>query len=206
MPRISEARLKTILREAKDATTKKSHTLLRGLDILMNYKTKQAAPPKKTPRVSVNVMKRLLEVPEHRWSLDLRHAASLLNRGSGTDARPRPSEEWIHAQFIQWVKQSEVTIPDLKYLYHPANGGLRNVLVAILFKLLGVRRGTPDIHWPLPRGDYTALWIEFKRIGEKPTAEQTGWHDWLRNNGAFVTVLTDWHTARDTVLWYYHLK
>lgn len=197
MARVTEAKLQALLRDAKAyANGKTSPTLTRGLNILMRH-GKTSPAPKKKSRLSINEMKRLLDTPRRRWTVLQQQIAEALDRA--------PTEEWIHGQFMQWVRDTEESIPDLKYLYHPANGGMRNMLVAMLMRLLGVRKGTPDIHWPLPRSNYTGLWIEFKRKGEKPTSAQTDWHDWLRHNGAYVIVLTDWHTARDITLWYHGL-
>lgn len=46
--------------------------------------------------------------------------------------------------------------------------------------------GTPDYLIPMPRG--RALWMEFKRPGEKPSHEQRRWHLWATKNGHVVVV------------------
>lgn len=46
--------------------------------------------------------------------------------------------------------------------YAIPNGGQRNAIVAKHLKEEGVTAGIPDLHIPIPRGNYASLYIEMK--------------------------------------------
>jgi hypothetical protein len=69
-------------------------------------------------------------------------------------------------------------------------------VTAAKLKAEGVRAGVPDLCLPVARKGHTALWIEMKRPGEKPSDAQTWWHEMLRKHGSAVAVC---HSAAEAV-------
>lgn len=53
--------------------------------------------------------------------------------------------------------------PDLNYLYHIPNGGIRNAATANLLRKSGVIAGIPDYFLPVARKGFHGLFIEFKQ-------------------------------------------
>jgi hypothetical protein len=94
--------------------------------------------------------------------------------------------------------------PCWRYIFHCPNGGHRDVRVAAKLKAQGVRRGIPDVLWPIPRGKFVGMAIELKANGNKTTNEQSEWLEWLTANGWFACVI---HDDPETVMlalqWYY---
>ena len=68
-------------------------------------------------------------------------------------------------------------------IYHIANEGKRTRYTGSLLRLLGMRKGVPDLCIPLPRGKYHGFYIEMKSEAGKVTKEQTKWLKLLKNNG-----------------------
>lgn len=110
------------------------------------------------------------------------------------------SEHQIQAQFVRMVNQ----IPDRCLLTSFAipNAGKRSFAVAAMLKAEGFRKGMPDWCLPVPRGPYNALWIEFKKPGEKARPEQIGLHDLLKAEGGSVWVCTSADAALEVLLTY----
>lgn len=118
-----------------------------------------------------------------------------------TDIKKKPNviplESSTQKEFIRWFDLQYPHIGNL--LFHPANGGTRNVREAVNLKAQGVRKGVSDIILLVPRGTYHGLVMELKRKGCKPTKEQleflhalqakgycTAWHDDLEEAITFV--------------------
>ena len=78
--------------------------------------------------------------------------------------------------------------PELALLYAIPNGGQRHIATARKLKAEGVRPGVPDLHLPIPRGEYAGLWIEMKAGKNKPTSNQVWWHERLQAHGHKVVV------------------
>ena len=71
-----------------------------------------------------------------------------------------------------------------------------------MFRLMGVRRGVPDLHLPVARGRYHSLYIEMKRPGEKPSDNQKWWHKELMRQGNAVMMCQGWEDAVRAIEWY----
>src|SRR3990167_4034108 len=111
---------------------------------------------------------------------------------------------------IQWARLNETKWPCLKYLFHPANGGKRNIRTAVRLKAGGVKAGVPDLVLPavryqnVERGLVLAagLFIEMKSAKGRLTDSQNEWRDYLikagyqhfvcYNAGEAIDVITDY--------------
>ena len=63
---------------------------------------------------------------------------------------------------IAICKIMENRYPELKLLHHCPNGGKRDRVSAAVMKRQGVKAGVPDLHLPVPKGQYASLYIEMK--------------------------------------------
>ena len=63
---------------------------------------------------------------------------------------------------FDWRRWAENAHPELRLLHHCPNGGSRNKIEAGKLKRMGVLAGVADIHLPVPKGIYAALYIEMK--------------------------------------------
>jgi hypothetical protein len=80
------------------------------------------------------------------------------------------------------------------YLFHPANGGYRNVVEAAKFKRLGTRAGVSDLVLPYPSGKYHGYFKEIKRPREynpRLSKEQEIWLERVRAVGYKADVSYD---------------
>lgn len=96
-----------------------------------------------------------------------------------------------------WSEQVDVRKrwPELRLLHHIPNGGSRNTAEAMQMKRQGVKRGVPDLHLPVPRGEYASLYIELKRPGGKTSDNQDWWISALEKVGNRVCVCHGWEEA-----------
>ena len=80
-----------------------------------------------------------------------------------------PTESWEQQQVIRWSQQPSVrqTYPELALLYHIPNEREDKIQTAIL-KSMGVKKGVPDLHLPIPSGEFHSLYIEMKALDGKP--------------------------------------
>ena len=75
-------------------------------------------------------------------------------------------------------------------MYHIPNEGKRTVSNGAALKRQGLKKGVPDICLPVPRAKYHGMYIEMKRIGGKPTAEQQYYINELAKQG-YCCVIAD---------------
>ena len=68
------------------------------------------------------------------------------------------SEHDLQVQCLRWLRMAH---PDV-LCYAIPNGGQRNTIVAARMKAEGATAGVPDLHIPIPRGEYASLYIEMK--------------------------------------------
>ena len=88
----------------------------------------------------------------------------------------QPSEEDEQAAVMEWTVLMEKQLPELRLLFHIANGGERHPAVAQKLKKAGVKKGVPDLFLPVARGGFHGLWIEMKRKkGGRVSDEQKQW-------------------------------
>ena len=92
----------------------------------------------------------------------------------GTDWQP--TEEQEQAYVFQWAMLMEKQYPELRLLYHCPNGELRDKIIALKLKRLGVKKGVPDLFLPVARCGFNGLYIEMKRKhGGRLSPEQKQW-------------------------------
>ena len=82
-----------------------------------------------------------------------------------------------------------------KQIYAIPNGGHCNPAVAAKLKAEGVRKGIPDLHLPIATGRDHGLYIEMKKPGGRPTAEQLVRMAQLRKNGYRAVIAEGWREA-----------
>lgn len=145
----------------------------------------------------------------------------LFGSGKQRNTLPAPSEEGEQMTLIAWRDRIANRIPELRLLHHIPNGGWRGKASGGKMLALGALAGMPDLFLPAARGGVVAfladgtarkcsgwhgLYIEMKRRGEKPTAEQMRIHALLRAQGYAVSVCEGYEETRDVILGYLMLK
>lgn len=97
-------------------------------------------------------------------------------------------EEAEQAALFEWAAYKAGQCPELAFMFHIPNGGLRNKATAARLKAAGVKPGVPDIFLPVTRGNHAGLFVEMKYGSNKPTKEQQKYFDMLRREGYAVEV------------------
>lgn len=121
---------------------------------------------------------------------------------SGRARRFGPTEHQIQAAYITAIGYKIAAIPDLATLHAVPNSVGRDKATQAKRKAEGVVPGMPDIHWPVSRGPFVGLWIEFKRPGIKVPEYQYEVHQQLRAQGHAVIVCDEVDHAFDVTLRY----
>ena len=103
---------------------------------------------------------------------------------------------------MQWCELNECIYPELELMHHIPNGGKRDKAEAGRLKKQGVKAGVPDLHLPVPKGEYCGLYIEMKLNGNKPTPKQKMWIKKLREQIHCVVVCDGFEEAKDTIIKY----
>ncbi len=80
------------------------------------------------------------------------------------------TEHQTQAAFFDWLALQN--IPGIELMHAIPNGGQRHPAVAAKLKKEGVKAGALDTQWPVSRGGYIGLAIEFKDGAGNPTKEQ----------------------------------
>ena len=127
------------------------------------------------------------------------------NRGKAARARAFPLESEEQQAVFEWARWNEKRYPDLGWLMHVPNGGLRNVVVAAQLKAQGTRKGFPDMMLPTSRRGYHALAIELKRQkAARPqiSPEQKAWLMYLNSQGWHAAVCYGAEDAIRKLEWY----
>lgn len=112
------------------------------------------------------------------------------------------TEDAEQSKLFYWAHQEIGRLPSLALLYHAANGGYRTKATGVKLQKLGVKKGVPDICFPIAKGKYTGLYIELKVGRNKPTPEQRAWISALNSAGNLAVVAYGWEQARDFILDY----
>ena len=103
---------------------------------------------------------------------------------------------------FQWAATQYRKHPELRLMYAIPNGGFRNVREASRLKAEGVKAGVPDIHLPVANRPHIGLFIEMKRKGAKPRANQIEWLTGLAKLGHKCAVCFDWVEAAEVIRGY----
>lgn len=100
------------------------------------------------------------------------------------------SEEIEQARVIKWSHKLVVRalMPELRWLFHVPNGGLRSALAGAQMKALGVKPGVPDLILPVSRNHTNGLIIEMKSATGSTTPEQKAWLEHFEAQGWRVQV------------------
>lgn len=107
-----------------------------------------------------------------------------------------PTEGEEQATLFSWAAMKCWRLPELRLLFHIANGGARRKSEAARFKAEGVKPGVPDLFLPVARGPWHGLFIELKRQkGGKLSKAQTVWLTELQEQGYLAKVAYGWKDA-----------
>lgn len=110
------------------------------------------------------------------------------------------SEHTHQAAFFDWAARQRIEGLDLMHAI--PNGGARHKAVAGKLKAEGVKAGVLDVQWPVARGGFIGLAIEFKFGDGNPTKEQRERMTSLQLEGWCCTVVWDWQAAARMVQGY----
>ncbi|MGN1105911.1 MAG: VRR-NUC domain-containing protein [Huintestinicola sp.] len=98
------------------------------------------------------------------------------------------SEETEQIHLMIWCRFMQTKFPELETIYHIVNEGKRTTVTGGKLKEMGLRKGMPDLHLPVSRCTCPSLYIEMKKIGGKPTAEQIDCLELLERYGNAVAI------------------
>jgi hypothetical protein len=110
------------------------------------------------------------------------------------------SEHDTQTAFFRWAAVQGLL--DLEQMHAIPNGGYRHPAVAAKLKAEGVKPGVPDVYWPVARGGFIGLAIEFKHANASPSKEQRERITLLQKEGWCVCICWDWQCAARTVQGY----
>lgn len=144
-------------------------------------------------------------------SIDGRRA----RRQAGDIATPphlRRTEHDDQVAFVTWAREHRTVFPELRNLFAVPNGaklpytvnanGERHSRQGVHLRAEGLEAGVPDLLLAVARCGYHGLFLEMKRKGNKPTAEQLDWHARLKAEGYAVVIPYSAEEARDYTLAY----
>ena len=116
-------------------------------------------------------------------------------------------EDQHQMNLIKWTQQPHIREkwPELKLLYHVANERQCDPRMGKKLRLMGVRRGVPDLCLPVARGVYHGLYIEMKAESGSLTEEQKWWRDQLIKQKFFWSLCRGWESAAQILEWYMSL-
>ena len=105
---------------------------------------------------------------------------------------------------IRWSQQPEIRSrwPELKLLYHIKNETTEGAKQVGIDRAMGVKKGVPDLHLPVARGQYHGLYIEMKAEKGRTNMEQEWWGHQLLEQGYMWEVCHGWQSAVRVLEWY----
>ena len=108
---------------------------------------------------------------------------------------------------IKWSQQPYIRQkwPELALLHHIKNETTEGARQVAVDRAMGVRKGVPDLHLPIARGQYHSLYIEMKTDTGKASAEQKWWGEQLLAAGNMWKVCHGWESAVRVLEWYLSL-
>ncbi len=116
------------------------------------------------------------------------------------------SESSQQKALFVWAALASQQYPQLKYLFHIPNGGLRDMRTAVNLKAEGVRAGVPDVMLPWPNERFAGLFIELKVGKNKPSEDQEEWLNHLSEVGYKCVVCYTWNVAKAAIVAYLENK
>jgi len=122
----------------------------------------------------------------------------------------RFSEHVLQRSLVRTCKLLRAQYPHLARLFAVPNGGQRHKAIAGQMRAEGQQSGVPDLFLPVPRIGggrlYHGFWLELKKAGNAPTAEQWDWLLYLHRAGYAAHVANDPETARKLLTDYLSLS
>lgn len=112
------------------------------------------------------------------------------------------SENAIQAAFFKWASVMERQHPELRLMHAIPNGAHKSPVSRRVFQLTGLKSGVPDVCFPVARGQYHGMYLEFKSAKGRVSSEQQAWLDDLTAQGFLCLVVRDWEKAATAVLDY----
>lgn len=108
--------------------------------------------------------------------------------------------------YWKWAQHN----PTLRnYLYKIVNEGKRSPIHGRHLTQIGLRKGVPDYHLPVPNDSYNGFWLEMKTKEKgryKISPYQAEWMDKLRLVGQYATFGYGWEDASEKTLAYLNNK
>ena len=129
-------------------------------------------------------------------------------------SRPRHEESQIQRLYIQAMLGPitragratgggfSIRYPQLRLLYSTPNAGRRSFVQGGIMKAEGMLKGVPDLCLPVARGNWHALYLEFKTPDGKLSGEQYDVATSLLAEHNLVLVVRDLQVAIDVTLAY----
>ena len=114
-----------------------------------------------------------------------------------------PSEEAQQTAFFCWCVMQFDHLPVLRFAFAIPNGGKRDKITAGKLKAQGVKPGVPDVMVPVPVGRWPGLWLELKKVGGTPSAEQREWQAFLVSQGYAHRICVGYIAMREAVKEYF---
>ena len=118
------------------------------------------------------------------------------------------SEAQHQAAVVKWSQQPSIRSqwPELALLFHIKNETTEGPKAVMIDRKMGVKKGVPDLHLPVPRGRYHGLYIEMKTETGHTSTEQDWWGEHLSAQGYAWHVCHGWQSAVSVLEWYLQLK
>ena len=116
-------------------------------------------------------------------------------------------EDQHQMTLIRWKQQPSIMAqwPELALLYHVPNERICDPRYGKKLRLMGVRRGVPDLCLPVARGRYHGLYIEMKSEDGDTTSDQEWWGEKLQAQGYAWKVCHGYEPAIEVLKWYMSL-
>jgi len=116
--------------------------------------------------------------------------------------KPSRTEHEIQSAFISWCNFPKTLecFPELELIYAIPNGANKSIATAMKFKREGLKPGVPDLHLPVPRGEYHSLYLEFKSDkSKKLSGKQIEWFNKLTSHGNMCVCVASEEKAEQVV-------
>jgi hypothetical protein len=117
-----------------------------------------------------------------------------------TRKRPPITEESMQVAVVNWLHLQHPAV--WERTHHSPNGGARNAATGARLKLMGTRRGWPDLVVMVPRRKWCGLALELKAEGGRLSVEQNQWLEWLHECGFLVGVAWSFDEAISAITAY----
>lgn len=106
------------------------------------------------------------------------------------------SESSIQIKLVSWAKMEGFDLISIP------NHGKRSYWTGHKEVSMGLTKGVSDLFLAQPSDGYGGFWIELKRPGQKPTAEQMAWLIKMGERGYAARWFDNFEIARDAIIQY----